>query len=120
MKNKNLRNELHPVQKVIMWALLLALVLMMALPMWNVLVVATSSRLSASQSGIKLWWDSFSLGGFEYVFSVSKLMRPFLNSLFVTTVATVIQVILSSFAGYVLIQKDLPLKDLLLLLLCLL
>ena len=54
MKNKNLRNELHPVQKVIMWALLLALVLMMALPMWNVLVVATSSRLSASQSGMKL------------------------------------------------------------------
>ena len=54
MKIKNLRNELHPVQKVIMWALLLALVLMMALPMWNVLVVATSSRLSASQSGMKL------------------------------------------------------------------
>lgn len=41
---------------------------------------------------------------------MTKLLRPFLNSFFVTTVATVIQVVLSSFAGYVLIQKDLPFK----------
>lgn len=109
-KKKHLANELNVPQKIVMYLLLVFIVLIMAVPMWNVLVVATSSRLSASQSGIKLWWDSFSLDGFQYVFTVTKLLRPFLNSLFVTTVATVIQVILSSFAGYVLIQKDLPFK----------
>ena len=109
-KKKHLANELNVPQKIVMYLLLVFIVRIMAVPMWNVLVVATSSRLSASQSGIKLWWDSFSLDGFQYVFTVTKLLRPFLNSLFVTTVATVIQVILSSFAGYVLIQKDLPFK----------
>ena len=109
-KKKQLANELNLPQKIVMYLLLVCIVLIMAVPMWNVLVVATSSRLSASQSGIKLWWDSFSLDGFEYVFTVTKLLRPFLNSFFVTTVATVIQVVLSSFAGYVLIQKDLPFK----------
>ena len=109
-KKKHLANELNVPQKMVMYLLLVFIVLIMAVPMWNVLVVATSSRLSASQSGIKLWWDSFSLEGFQYVFTVTKLLRPFLNSFFVTTVATVIQVVLSSFAGYVLIQKDLPFK----------
>ena len=111
-QKKSLRNELNVPQKAVMYLVLLVIVLIMALPMWNVIVVSTSSRLSASQSGIKLWWDSFSLDGYEYVFTVTKLLRPFLNSLFVTTVATVIQVILSSFAGYVLIQKDLPFRGL--------
>jgi len=109
-KKKQLANELNLPQKIVMYLLLVCIVLIMAVPMWNVLVVATSSRLSASQSGVKLWWDSFSLDGFDYVFTVTKLLRPFLNSFFVTTVATVIQVVLSSFAGYVLIQKDLPFK----------
>ena len=109
-KKKQLANELNLPQKIVMYLLLVCIVLIMAVPMWNVLVVATSSRLSASQSGVKLWWDSFSLDGFEYVITVTKLLRPFLNSFFVTTVATVIQVVLSSFAGYVLIQKDLPFK----------
>ena len=109
-KKTHLANELNIPQKIVMYLLLVCIVLIMAVPMWNVLVVATSSRLSASQSGIKLWWASFSLDGFEYVFTVTKLLRPFLNSFFVTTVATVIQVVLSSFAGYVLIQKDLPFK----------
>lgn len=109
-KNKHLANELNLPQKIVMYLLLVCIVLIMAVPMWNVLVVATSSRLSASQSGIKLWWDSFSMDGFQYVFTVTKLLRPFINSFFVTTVATVIQVVLSSFAGYVLIQKDLPFK----------
>lgn len=110
-KKEHLTNELNTPQKIVMYLFLVCIVLIMAVPMWNVLVVATSSRLSASQSGIKLWWDSFSFDGFEYVFTVTKLLRPFLNSLFVTTVATVIQVVLSSFAGYVLIQKDLPFKS---------
>lgn len=110
VKKKRITNELNCSQKMLMWIILSVIILIMALPMWNVIVVSTSSKLSSSQSGIKLWWDSFSLEGFGYVFTVAKLFRPFLNSLFVTTVATLIQVALSSFAGYVLIQKDLPFK----------
>lgn len=110
-KIKSVKNELKLSQKLFMYLALLLIALVMVLPMWNV-VVSTSSTLSASQSGIKLWWDQFSLEGYEYVFKVAKLLRPFLNSLFVTVVGTVTLVILSSFAGYVLIQKDLPLRGL--------
>lgn len=104
------RNELNPVQKGVMWLFLLVVAVLMALPMWNVIVVSTSSTLESSRSGVVLWWHEFSIEGFKYVFEVSKLAKPFLNSLFVTTVGTVIQVLLSSIAGYVLIQRDLPFK----------
>ena len=107
------RNELNVVQKIIMWLFLAFVGVIMFLPMWNVLVVSTTTTLEASRSGVQLWWRKFSIEGFEYVFRVSKLARPFLNSLFETTVGTVIQVGLSSIAGYVLIQRDLPFKGIL-------
>lgn len=107
-KKSRLRNELTRPQKVVAWLLLGFIFLIMAVPMWNVFVMSTSTALGASRSGLKLWWDEFSISGFEYVFKITKLGRPFLNSLFVSTVGTVIQVVLSAFAGYVLIQKELP------------
>ena len=108
--HSSLRNELFPGQKALMYAFLAVIVIVMALPMWNVIVVSTTTLLEASRSGLTLWWREFSLEGFFYVFQVSKLGRPFLNSLLVTTVGTVIQVMLSSIAGYVLIQQHLPLR----------
>ena len=62
-KKTQLANELNLPQKIVMYLLLVCIVLIMAVPMWNVLVVATSSRLSASQSGVKLWWDSLAWMG---------------------------------------------------------
>lgn len=105
------RNELNYPQKAVMYLFLLLVGVIMFLPMWNVIVVSTTTALEASRSGVHLWWHEFSIEGFRYVFEVTKLARPFLNSLFVTTVGTVIQVLLASFAGYVLIQRDLPFKN---------
>ena len=105
------RNELNYPQKTVMYLFLLLVGVIMFLPMWNVIVVSTTTALEASRSGVHLWWREFSIEGFRYVFEVTKLARPFLNSLFVTTVGTVIQVLLASFAGYVLIQRDLPFKN---------
>lgn len=111
-KKKSIKNELKLSQRFVLYLVLFVIALVMVIPMWNVIVVSTSSTLSATQSGIKLWWDQFSLEGYEYVFKVAKLLRPFLNSLFVTTIGSVTLVVLSSFAGYVLIQNDLPFKGL--------
>ena len=93
-----------------MYAFLSVIVVVMALPMGNVIVLSTTTSLEASRSGLTLWWREFSIEGFTYAFEVSKLGRPFLNSLLVTTVGTVIQVMLSSIAGYVLIQQHLPFR----------
>lgn len=108
LKKNALRNELSPVQKGIAAVILAFIFLIMAVPMWNVFVISTSTAFGASESGMKLWWSEFSTEGYKYVFEITKLGRPFLNSLFVSTVGTVIQVVLSAFAGYVLIQKELP------------
>jgi putative aldouronate transport system permease protein len=70
--------------------------------------MSTSTALDASASGIKLWWTKFSIEGYKYIFEITKLGRPFLNSLFVSSAGVVIQVMLSAFAGYVLIQRELP------------
>lgn len=107
------KNRLTAFWRVLFGVLAVWIFLMMFLPMWNVFVVSTSTALDSGQSGIKLWWNEFSLEGFEYVFRVAKMARPFLNSLLVTTTGTMIQVMLSSLAGYVLIQKELPFKGIL-------
>jgi len=109
-RNKSLENRLNLPQRVIAWTLLGFIFLIMFIPMWNVFVVSTSTALDSAASGMKLWWKQFSVEGYQYVFNVTKLTRPFLNSLFVSTVGTVCQVVLSAFAGYVLIQKELPFK----------
>ena len=104
------RNELSVPQKAVMWLFLAFVGFTTFLPMWNVIVVSTTTALESTRSGVVLWWRQFSLEGFRYVFSVCKLGRPFLNSFVVTTVGTVIQVFLSSIAGYVLVQRDLPFR----------
>ncbi|WP_312429363.1 carbohydrate ABC transporter permease [Lacrimispora sp.] len=111
MKNNLDKKGLTGFWRVLFLFLTAAIFLTMFLPMWNVFVVSTSTALDSSQSGIKLWWTAFSMEGFFYVFRVTKMARPFLNSLFITTLGTVIQVLLSALAGYVLIQKSLPFKN---------
>ena len=106
----HLVSELNRAQKCVMIMFLILEGILTFLPMWNVIVVSTTTALESTRSGVVLWWREFSLEGFEYVFKVSKLGRPFLNSLIVTTVGTVIQVFLSSIAGYVLVQPNLPFR----------
>jgi putative aldouronate transport system permease protein len=108
-KKKNaLENVLSVPQRWINYIFLAIIFGIMVIPLWNVLVLSTSTALEADQAGIKLWWNKFSLDGYRYVFSVIKLARPFFNTLYVSFTSTTIQVILSSLAGYILIQKDLP------------
>lgn len=110
-KKRISHNQLSGFWKSFGCFLIAVIMITMFIPMWNVFVVSTSTALSASQSGMKLWWNAFSLEGFSYVFRVTKLAKPLLNSLMVTTTGTLVQVLLSALAGYVLIQKELPFKN---------
>ena len=44
------RNELNVVQKIIMWLFLVFFGVIMFLPLWNVLVVSTTTSLEASDA----------------------------------------------------------------------
>lgn len=87
--------------------LLIAMSLMI-IPFWNVVAVAFSSALGSLESGIILWPRDFTVDGFRIIWTNLGLERAFLNSVIVTFFGTVAHVLLACLAGYVLIQKDLP------------
>jgi putative aldouronate transport system permease protein len=88
------------------------LVLIMIIPFVNVLAVAFSSDLSSMEPGIKLWPTDWSVESFRTVWINVGLQRAFINSVIVTSIGTLLHVMLAAFAGYVLIQRNLPGKRL--------
>lgn len=87
---------------------LLLLVSTMVIPFLNTLALAFSSNFASMQPGIVLWPKEFSMEGFSTVWNRMKLYVPFANNVIVTIVGTAGHVLLSSIAGYVLIQRGLP------------
>ncbi len=86
---------------------------LMIIPFWNVVAVAFSSAIGSMSSGIILWPRDFTVNGFEIIWKNLGLERAFMNSVIVTFFGTIAHVLLACLAGYVLIQKDLPGKRLL-------
>jgi putative aldouronate transport system permease protein len=95
-------------------AFLVILMLMMVVPFINVVAVAFSAPLASMEPGIILWPQDFSVDGFETVWVNLDLQRAFMNSVIVTFAGTFFHVVLCCFAAYVLIQRDLPGKALML------
>ncbi|WP_199621748.1 carbohydrate ABC transporter permease [Paenibacillus alkalitolerans] len=87
---------------------ILLLVCTMIIPLLNVLALSFSSGIASMQPGIVLWPKDFSADGFVTVWSKLKLWSPFLNNVIVTAAGTLAHVFLSSLAGYVLVQPELP------------
>ncbi|MDQ3613148.1 MAG: carbohydrate ABC transporter permease [Chloroflexota bacterium] len=87
----------------------------MIIPFINVLAVAFSSNLTSIDAGIKLWPSEWSVEGFRTVWVNVGLQQAFINSVIVTTIGTFFHVLLAAFAGFVLIQRNLPGKRLMIL-----
>ena len=96
------------------YVLLGILMLMMIVPFINVLAVAFSAPLASMEQGIVLWPQDFSVDGFKTVWVNLDLQRAFMNSVIVTAAGTFFHVTLCCLAAYVLIQRDLPGKVLML------
>jgi putative aldouronate transport system permease protein len=91
-------------------ALILAVVAVMALPMLNVLAVSFSTRADSETPGLVLFPANPTVQGYTFIWDYVDLWRPFFNTVFVSVVGTVFHVFLSSMAGYVLLQKDMPFR----------
>ncbi|WP_035156243.1 carbohydrate ABC transporter permease [Cohnella thermotolerans] len=90
------------------YAFLLLLMLTMIVPFVNVVSLAFSSGLASMRPEMILFPKPFSTEGFRIVWQSLDLWRPFMNSAVVTVCGTAAHVLLSSLAGYVLIQPHLP------------
>ncbi len=96
------------IYKAVVILFLLGAMSLMIIPFWNVMAVAFSSGLGSMTSGIILWPVDFSVDGFRVIWNNLGLERAFMNSVIVTVLGTVAHVALACLAGYVLIQKELP------------
>lgn len=79
------------------------------IPIWKVLV---DSLDAAAGYGMRLWPAKFTFGGYKMILSRADLYRPFLISVGVTLVGTLVGLVLSTLGAYVLIQWDMPGRNL--------
>ncbi|MDE7223766.1 MAG: carbohydrate ABC transporter permease [Acetatifactor sp.] len=79
------------------------------IPIWKVLV---DSLDAAAGYGMRLWPAKFTFGGYKMILSRADLYRPFLISVGVTLAGTLVGLLLSTLGAYVLIQWDMPGRNL--------
>lgn len=91
---------------VIITVIMMIIAVLFLLPLLNVLACSFSSPDKVVAGEVGLVPVDFSLDGYKEVFADGSLMRGFLNSLFYTTVGTVIQVTLQMLCAYPLSRKD--------------
>jgi putative aldouronate transport system permease protein len=95
---------------VINYAVFIIIGLIILVPIWKVLVD------SFNQYGVyqfRLWPENFTIGAYSTIVSTSRLYRPFLVSVITTIVGTLLGLTLSTLGGYVLIQFDMPGRNIL-------
>ncbi len=95
---------------VVNYIVFIILALIILVPMWKVLV---DSFNAVGVYQFRLWPTDFTLDGYKVILGERGLLRPLINS-FVTTIAgALLGLVLSTLGGYVLIQFDMPGRNLL-------
>jgi len=82
----------------------------MLYPFWEILVKSFMSDREIIDSTSFFWPKSFQLEGYKIIFTdkTYNFGRAFLNSVFVTVVDTIYQLVITTLAAYALSKKDLP------------
>ena len=102
------------VEKKSLWngiicVLLFLLAMIMIYPIYNQLVISlTGPEYIAAADGTTLIPHGFTLNTYKNVLSIGKVYRGLLNSILITSVGLVINIVLTSIGAYVLTKRDLP------------
>ncbi len=84
--------------------------LIILVPIWKV-VVDSLNAVGVYQ--FRLWPSDFTLDGYKVILGEQGLFRPLINSFVTTIFGTLLGLVLSTLGGYVLIQFDMPGRNLL-------
>lgn len=96
------------VSRVVIAVALVLLALTMVYPIYNQLVIAlTGPEYIAQATGTTVIPHGFTLNTFKSVLSIPKVYRGVINSLLITAVGLLVNIILTSLGAYVLIKRDL-------------
>ena len=85
--------------------------LIILIPILNILAKSVSDpHLVPYMKGWQFWPSGFDLVNYKLIFSNSLIIRSFINSVFITVVATFLSLIVSGSAAYALTRPNLPFK----------
>lgn len=90
---------------------ILIVCLMVAIPLWMVVVTSLSTDAVAAEKGFVLIPQSIDFSSYAKVLGSSGYMRSFVNSLWVTVLATAVSMALTTMMAYALAQRDLLFKN---------
>lgn len=94
----------------ISWVIIIIMALSIVLPMLHIVALAFNSGTDAQRGGITFWPRTFSLDNFKEIFKQGTILNALLISLAKTLIGTVLSVILTAMAAYVLTIKTLPFR----------
>lgn len=106
VNKKKKKVKAFPIVNAIIFVLISLIILV---PIWKVIV---DSFDATAGYGMRLWPNTFSLGGYKLVITRQSLYKPFLISCLVTVVGCVLGLLLSTLGAYVLIQWQMPGRNL--------
>lgn len=87
------------------YAFLVIFMLAMIIPVLKVFVDSVDPSAAAV---MRIWPQKFDFGAYEQILSRQDLFKPFVISIVTTVVGTVVGLLLTTLAAYVIIQKNMP------------
>lgn len=101
------RKKIHTAT-VLNYLLFLVIGIIMVYPFWYVVMYSLSVPSQSSLDHLYLWPAGFTLDNYRYAFSKKILFSGFFNSVFLTVVGTVVNMILTIMLAYPLSREKLP------------
>jgi len=108
MKSKNHLGISDKLSDVILVIICVAVTLIVAYPIYYVLVASVSNPYDVYAGKTFLFPSEFTLKGYQAVFAESKIFTGYMNSIKYTIIGTVYSVVLLYMVAYPLAQEDLP------------
>ena len=108
MVSKKPSEKLH-VFDVVNYIVFILIGLVIIVPIWKV-VVDSFNKVGVYQ--FMLWPNSFTLDGYKTIIGTQQLYMPFIISVVTTLLGTLLGLILSTLGGYVLVQFEMPGRNL--------
>ena len=90
---------------VINITLLILLAVVAFYPFWDCLVVSVSSLKGYLSTNVHLWPSEWSFEGYSYMIKNADLWISYANSIFITVVGTLLNMLITIMAAYVLSKK---------------
>lgn len=104
MVSKKPSDKLH-VFDVVNYIVFILIGLIIIVPIWKV-VVDSLNKVGVYQ--FQLWPNSFTLDGYKTIIGTQQLYSPFIISVVTTLLGTLLGLVLSTLGGYVLVQFEMP------------